>query len=86
MRYAVYIIGDQISKLQKTDYHLSENYLGNVNRVFMGEQKVIENIDIDPEVFIIFEMINVSEQSGVSSNELIGWSILRVFDDGDNFM
>lgn len=52
----------------------------------MGEQKVIENIDIDPEVFIIFEMINVSEQSGVSSNELIGWSILRVFDDGDNFM
>lgn len=60
--------------------------MGNVNRVFMGEQKVIENIDIDPEVFIIFEMINVSEQSGVASNELIGWSILRVFDDGDNFM
>jgi hypothetical protein len=52
----------------------------------LGEQQVIENIDSDPQVFIIFEIINISNQSGVSSHELIGWSILRIFDDEDNFM
>jgi hypothetical protein len=86
IRYAVYIIGDKISKTFETGYHLSENYMANMNRVFFGEQQLIENIETDKEVFIIFEIINITNQSGTKSMELIGWTVLRIFDDNDGFL
>ena len=86
IRYAVYLIGDKISPTFKTGYHMSENYLANMNRIFMGEQQVIENIDNDREVFVIFEIINITNQSGVKSHELVGWTVLRIFDDNEGFL
>ena len=86
LRYAVYIIGDKISRTYETMFHLSENYLANMNRVFVGEQQVVEGIENDKEVMIVFEMINVSSQAGARSMELVGWTVLRLFDDYEGFM
>lgn len=86
LRYAVYIIGDKISKTYQTGFHLSENYLANMNRVFLGEQQVVEGVENDREVLVVFEMINITHQAGVKSMELVGWTVLRLFDDGEGFM
>jgi hypothetical protein len=86
LRFAVYIIGDKISKTYQTGFYLSENYLANMNRVFFGEQHLIENIENDREVFIIFEIINITNQNGVKSMELVGWTLLRPFDDHEGFI
>lgn len=86
IRFAVYLIGDKISRTYRTGKCLAENYLANMNRVFFGERQVVENIDNDKEAVIIFEVINVTNQAGVASSELVGWSMLRLFDDAENFL
>lgn len=86
IRFSVYLIGDKISKTYQTGFYLSENYLANMNRVFFGEQHLVESIDNDREVFIIFEIINVTNQNGAKSMELIGWTLLRPFDDHEGFI
>lgn len=86
LRFSVYLIGDKISKTYQTGFYLSENYLANMNRVFFGEQHTVENIENDKEVFIIFEIINITNQSGIKSMELVGWTVLRPFDDFEGFV
>lgn len=86
VRFAVYLIGDKISRTFRTGKCLAENYLANMNRVFFAEKQVVENIDNDREAVVIFEVINVTNSAGVASSELVGWSMLRLFDDGENFL
>lgn len=86
VRFAVYLIGDKISRTYRSGKCLAENYLANMNRVFFGEKQVVENIDNDREAVVIFEVINVTNSAGVASSELVGWSMLRLFDDSENFL
>lgn len=86
LRFSAYLIGDKISRTFETGKQLSENYLANMNRVFVGEQHLMENIEADREVFIIFEIINVTNQNGARSMELVGWTLLRPFDDNEGFV
>ena len=65
---------------------MSENYIANMNRVFIGEQQLVENIENDREVFIVFEIINITNQSGTKSMELVGWTVLALFDENEGFV
>lgn len=80
-------MGEKISQTFETEKCLSEHYLADMNRVFFGEQQLIENIEPDKETFIIFELINITNSTaGVQSMELVGWTVLRLFNDDDSFV
>ena len=81
LRYSVWLVGQKLTETWKTTPRTAEDYAANVLRVFIGEQRRIETIEPDPETFLIIEMINQSNKGDNANQELVGWTLIKLFND-----
>lgn len=81
LRYSVWLVGQKLTKTYYTEEQISEDYAQNVKRVFIGEQQKIEDIEPDSETFLIIEVINNMNMAGNKNKELVGWTLVKLFDN-----
>lgn len=86
LRYSVYLVGQKLTKTYYTEEQISEEYSQNVKRVFIGEQQKIEDIEPDPETFLIIEAINSMNIGGNKKKELVGWTMVKLFDEHEGLI
>ena len=86
LRYSVWVVGQKISETFKTEGQIGEDFAEHVQRVFIGQSKIVENIKPDQETFLIIEVVNTFDQGNTKSQELVGWTLLQLFDDMQNLM
>ena len=86
IRFSVYQKGQPKSIWYTTPPTISESYGPGVNRVFFGEQTTIRNVTGDREAYLIIELLNNVKQANITSTELIGWSVIQLFNDHDDML
>jgi hypothetical protein len=81
IRFAVYQKGVQKSEWSKSIATPSESYAPEVNRVFWGEQIKITDIEGDLKTHLIIEVYNTVTLANTVSTELVGWTLVQLFND-----
>lgn len=79
IRYSVYLVGERFTEIYESTAALSAPYGSDIKRAFLSERKTIEDINADEATFLIIELINITNKGGNKTQELIGWTLVKLF-------
>ena len=86
IRYSVYLAGERFSPIFKSEDVISEPYSSDTKRAFIGERQIVEDINPDENIFLIIELINKTNKGGHRAQELIGWTLIQLFNENDDLI